>query len=335
MSASTNEATDNLAKHAVDALETVDDKDIRDVKPLRVYRPLQERTRTEKDEANDESLEEVTDLTADQMLYGTLTELKQDSLSKNFNHVELSLQTRTNQCAEEAEGKQVLMSGWNDKDEDEPYAQLYDESGTRIRDVEDPEKEPKVDIFDQLRHFNKKLLTSKYRDWSAEDKKHAKKANMRVQNYVMSNVRLIITTTNGIGGQYIKTPFGKGNGEPIFIFMEEASQEPEPNTWMFTKLAELRHVVGAYLIGDQEQLKPAAYSSTSTPPINEFRPLITVSLFTRLIDSGFPSFQLRRQYRAHPDLIDWENHVLCDGKVGEVQPTLYRFSSFKPIILLA
>ncbi|KAL8709398.1 MAG: hypothetical protein Q9225_007451 [Loekoesia sp. 1 TL-2023] len=248
--------------------------------------------------------EEATDLDINQMLYGTLTELKQDSLNKNFNHVELSLQTRANQCAEDTEGKQVLMSGWNDKDEDEPYAALYDESGTRIRDVEDSEEEPKVDMFEQLRHFNRKLPTSKYKDWSVDDKKHAKKANIRVQNYVMSNARLIITTTNGIGGQYIKTPFGKGNGEPIFIFMEEASQEPEPNTWMFMKLAELHNVMGFYLIGDQEQLKPAAYSATATPPINEFGPQITMSLFTRLINnSGFPSVQLRKQYCAHPELM--------------------------------
>ena len=95
--------------------------------------------------------------------------------------------------------------------------------------------------------------------------------------------------------------------------MEEASQEPEPNAWNILKLKNLPEVRGICLVGDQQQLRPPMFSATASPSINGFGQQGTQSLFNRMINSGFPSAQLKMQYRANPDLTELPNQFTNNG----------------------
>ncbi|KAI4168799.1 MAG: hypothetical protein LQ343_006122 [Gyalolechia ehrenbergii] len=154
-----------------------------------------------------------------------------------------------------------------------------------------------------------------------EEKRKFKKANDIVRDEVVARASLIAATTNAFGGPFIKKSFGRDSKNGVVIFMEEASQELESNAWMFTKLRHLSKVRGVYLIGDQEQLKPAAYSATANPRINEFAPQLCESLFNRLINNGFPSVKLNMQYRAHPDLMELPNMRTYGGAMQSAPRT--------------
>lgn len=314
--ASTNQATDHLAEVVAKYLKDSGDAALKAIKPVRVYRPMQERNAadktTSKEDAGEEAAEDdddIAEMDADHILYNVLSQLKADVSRKNFNHAAFSLQARTNEYATEAEGREQLWSNYKGFPDRDPEVRLYNaDTGAVEKSIESGDREGSemLDMLEVIRDSTARLQGEPLEKWAKDDQNKRRRALNVGGHHVIGKAQLVFSTTNGVAGPFIKEKFGE-KAQGIFVFVDEASQDPEPNTWTFLKLAQLEKVKGIYLVGDQEQLKPAVFSATASPRINEFAPQLTMSLFTRLITSGFPSCKLFTQFRAHPDLMHYPN----------------------------
>lgn len=159
----TNESTDNLIEKFVKLLQELgmDELNIDDVKPIRVYRPMQERSAAERSSIDENAEEEkplvgenavsegekekpLVEYTEDAELEGgvpllepelavkaenqladLVSTMKCQISGKNFNLPLYSLQARVHEFATGAEGNFELWGKWKGRNTDVPESRLY------------------------------------------------------------------------------------------------------------------------------------------------------------------------------------------------------------------
>ncbi|KAL8896364.1 MAG: hypothetical protein Q9192_003132, partial [Flavoplaca navasiana] len=316
MCATTQEATDRQLESWLDFVKRSGIKELRDVEIVRPYRSIQERTKSDYPDVENDL--PGGPATAESIIAQTYEDLKGNIVSRGFNHREYSLQEKTNARATRAlQSGETFMRDWNDADDDDTSVQpMYSGEGVRESSNADPKAKPRVlvDMFERQRFYTAKIKRGKNEEWTDEDKKHAAKADAFCKAWEVRRSQLMICTANHLGSEVVRKNFAI-DGSQVAIFHDEASQQSEVDTWMFLRMKCAAQVVLLYLIGDQLQLPPTAFSATASPRCNEFGPQSQVSLMKRAIDEGFPYVKLVQVHRSHPDLIAHPNKRTYKGEM--------------------
>lgn len=240
----------------------------------------------------DEPADEV--LAAEMMLLPLLQDLKQIQAKKAFHHVDLSLQKC---CVENSfdalENGNVCIGQYFEKSADGQ-----------------PKPSAPVDMFAELRAFYELPYTGddSFRQWDEIDKNHFRQAYRQVKDWTMQNAVLIVSTSNTLGGPDVRQHFGH-EAKAIVTILEEASMEPEPNSWTFFGWNHLSKVKGFLLVGDPKQLDPIVPSTKSTPYYNEHGRQVGIGLMTRKTEQEIRSKKLTVQHRMHPDISQMPSEI--------------------------
>ena len=138
---------------------------------------------------------------------------------------------------------------------------------------------------------------------------------LNVQKFYLRRARGIFVNAATAGVQPLRVV-------PVsIVVVDEASQIKEIEVLNAT----VRHMANSRLrkiaqFGDQAQLGPHCQSHKQS----EFEDSTTMSLFDRLIESGFPCYMLTTQRRMHPDIVDLVNNNFYEGRLRTSQVAVNR-----------
>ena len=170
-------------------------------------------------------------------------------------------------------------------------------------------------MFAELRAFNERLASeTPFEDWNEESRDRLKQAYSKVRNHVMKLAKIVITTSNAMGGPLIRQYFGQ-YATAVAVSKEEASMDIEPDTWQFLKWSNVNKVKALMCVGDILQLHPLVLSAHKSPQINGFARQLQLVLMARPLHQGFPSLQLTTQHRMHPDISAEPSRMTYQGKL--------------------
>ncbi len=124
-----------------------------------------------------------------------------------------------------------------------------------------------------------------------------------LREHVLGNADVVVATLSAAGEAYLRSHFPAD-----VIVVEEAAKVQEPEMWnVFAG-----YTAGKYiLVGDQKQLGP----HVPTPIAATFNEPMRLSLFTRLMLSGFPHVVLEEQHRMNPELASVVSEVFYHGEL--------------------
>jgi hypothetical protein len=152
---------------------------------------------------------------------------------------------------------------------------------------------------------NRQALTDEQKDAATQTRKTLKKALEKLQEKVVMDSKVILSTNQLAASDLIRYNFGH-EANDIVIIADEDGQALEPTAWIPVTLLRNAYRVKAVLrFGDRLQLPPLALSATSR--FSEFGPQMSRSLLDRHLGSHAPAAVLNTQYRMHPILSEFPN----------------------------
>lgn len=146
------------------------------------------------------------------------------------------------------------------------------------------------DIQRRMRYDRKSISSSEFNKYMDE--------TMSIGLSLVNNSRVILSTTVGIGGPYLKNL-----KELPVIIMDEATQSSEPASLIPLAAQGCKRII---FVGDEKQLS----SFTRVKPLE-------MSLFERVLKSGLYSqpCMLNTQYRMHPEISEFPRNEFYQGQL--------------------
>jgi AAA domain len=129
---------------------------------------------------------------------------------------------------------------------------------------------------------------------------------------VLGQAKVVVTTCNGGDSKDIRQFY-----RADVVIFDEAAQTDEPDTLISLTRESVQAII---LVGDAKQLQPVVVSGHE----NEFGAQLEKSMQSRLVEAGYPSFQLRIQYRMLPSISDWPNQTFYDGSLLDHESTYFK-----------
>jgi hypothetical protein len=197
----------------------------------------------------------------------------------------------------------VTVSGLT-KANSEPYRERMGKKGEKVVDEiialvtksRDPNAKPYTLQFHLLPHppTEKKSGTDSCWDEEAKKQRPVKEGQFNLAAMRIKPERIALESLLPDGSEY-----GKGHSDAT----------------------PLRKDSRRFLLGDTKYLKPINTSLVGALKCNEFADRLDLSLPTRLGPEGFPVQYLSNQSRMHPDLVEFVNKHIYDGKLKSAART--------------
>jgi AAA domain len=154
-----------------------------------------------------------------------------------------------------------------------------------------------------------------YRDKLRPTKSHLKESGKQLKKLsksILGEAKVVVTTCNGGDCKDIRQFY-----QADVVIFDEAAQTDEPDTLIpLTR----ESVMAVILVGDAKQLQPVVVSGNE----NEFGTQLEQSMQSRLVSAGYPSFQLRIQYRMLPSIAEWPNLTFYNGSLLDHESTQFK-----------
>lgn len=186
---------------------------------------------------------------------------------------------------------------------------------------EDKDPELNVDMWEELRAFLDKMKAIPLRKWTDIDRIKYGKAINYTKRDIISDHRLIISTTNTVVSEDIERCFGR-TATGIIITQDAVVMEGEPNTWCPSIKLDNHDKVKAWIMfGDDEEPRPKIISPSRTSASKENISIPANPLFARLQNSDSLTIRLTEQNRMHKELAEWPNDRMYKGQLRNGKAT--------------
>lgn len=145
------------------------------------------------------------------------------------------------------------------------------------------------------------------------------------RRYVLANAKVLLCTAVNCGSREVRRWFASGDQDRVWLEVDEATTIHEAS--LLTPLAQCyptwgHKIVSIWMYGDLKQFAPSVHGSNGdhdSATYNEFGAQIRLSLFLRLIRSGFPFIELTQQARMHSVLWEHVNRIFYDIPIASLE----------------
>ncbi|KAK5111305.1 hypothetical protein LTR85_012200 [Meristemomyces frigidus] len=158
------------------------------------------------------------------------------------------------------------------------------------------------------------------------------------KNHIIALTDVMVTTTgNARAGEIVDSWLSASRDfkdcgvrcRGYIILIDEACKDLEINLWnAITALGD--QVVGVFMFGDDEQLKPTNICSHGKLQFNMFNECMDIPLPCRLVREGFPYVQLREQQRMHSVLSRFVSSEFYDDELRDSPRVQIALDMVKP-----